>query len=270
VAGAAFDLLDAVALRRTLADFVPDVVVHAAGRTAGEPSRMLADNAVATAGLAEAMAAETPHAGLILLGSAAQYGVSPDRRPWRESDPCQPRDPYALSKHAGEQCVMIHAALRVTGLRLFNLVASEPGGGQVFSGFLRRAAEALAGPPPRRVRTGPLDAVRDFVAVDDVGRAVEAVIDLGVWGEVINVASGRGRTVRALIEAAAAEIGGGLALEAPAPAEDGGLPWSVGDPGKCERLLGFAPSADLAPVLRQAAAWVRAAAKAGADARSHA
>jgi nucleoside-diphosphate-sugar epimerase len=269
--GVALDLLDAGALRRTLADFAPEAVVHAAGRTAGAPSLMLRDNAVATATLGEAIVAEAPAAGLILLGTAAQYGRSPDRRPWRESDPCLPADPYAISKHAGERAVMVRgraSGLKVTALRLFDIVSGAPGGGQAFAGFLGKAAQASAGPPPPRVRMGALGAVRDFVDIEDVGRAVEAVIDRAVWGEVINIASGQGRTVRALIEAAIPLIDGGLILEAPDPAEADDMDWSVGDPSKARALLGFAPSGDLTPVLARAAAWVRSAAKARADAGS--
>ena len=265
--GVVLDLLDATALRRTLADFDPDVVIHAAGRAAGAPGLMLRDNALATVGLAQAMATEAPDAGLILLGSAAQYGGSPDRRPWRESDPCQPQHPYGLSKHVGERCALLHGRGRITALRLFNLALSEPVGAQLFGRFLTQAVEALAGPGPPRMTVGPLDAVRDFVTLDDVGKAVEAVVDRGVWGEVINLASGQGRTMRSLIEAALAEIGGGLSLEErEAPAGEGGyLSWSVGDPQTCRRLLGFAPSGELAAVVRQAAAWVRAGVAARRD-----
>ena len=64
--------------------------------------------------------------------------------------------PTALSKHAAETAAF-EAARRlgfgVTALRIFNVVAPEPHGEQVFATFLRRAAAAAAaGPPPWRVR----------------------------------------------------------------------------------------------------------------------
>lgn len=276
MAGARLDLLDTPALRRTLADFAPEVVLHAAGRTSGAASLMLRDNAVATAALCEAMAAETPQAGLLILGSAAQYGPSADRQPWRESDPCQPQDPYAISKHAAERCAMPwtgEGRPKVTALRLFNLVSADPGGGQVFANFLEKAVQAAAGPPPRLVRMGPLDAIRDFVDIEAVWRVAAAVIERGVWGEVINVASGEGRSARDVIEATLLLAGGVVALEEPPASQGGGLAWSVGDPAKCEALLGFAPSGDLRPVLGRAAARIAAAAEAGdagGDARSRA
>ncbi len=272
-AGAALDLLDRSAVEPVLANFTPDVVVHAAGRVSGDPQAMLRDNALATARLGEAMAACAPAARLLLIGSAAQYGPNPGRRPWREDDLCDPRDPYGISKQVAETAVMRcgwRAGPAVTTLRLFNLAAGEPVGPQVFPSFLRKAAAAVSGPAPRRASMGPLDAVRDFVDIDDVWRAVAAVIERGVWGEVINVATGHGRTARELIEATLTEADRDIALDA-APYDGGGVDWSVGDPAKCERLLGFAPSADLTRVIARAASFIASADQTvGADARSRA
>jgi nucleoside-diphosphate-sugar epimerase len=229
----------------------------------------LADNAIATANLAEAVGEAASGAGLILLGSAAQYGIPDQLVPWTEGDPCSPFEPYGLSKHAAETAAFA-AARRLgygaTALRLFNIVAPQPQGEQVFAAFLRRAAEAAAaGPPPWRVRMGPLTALRDFVDIEDVLTAVERVIERGVWGEAINVCGGVGRTARALLGAAAAQTGGAVLIEEEPPGAAPELAWSVGDPAKCEALLGFRPTSDLAPVTRRAADWlVEAARRAGA------
>ena len=79
------DLHDKPAIAGALADIRPDVVVHAAGRTPGKPGALLADNAVATANLAEAIGEAATGAGLVLLGSAAQYGIPDELTPWKES-----------------------------------------------------------------------------------------------------------------------------------------------------------------------------------------
>jgi len=159
------------------------------------------------------------------------------------------------------------AGLRVAALRLFNVVSPAPQGEQAIAHFLRKAAAAAAvGPPPWRVRMGALDAVRDFVALDDVLRAVERVIDRGAWGEAINVCTGVGRPVRSLIELVASGVRGEVIVdEAPA---DIGVAWSVGDPRLCEAKLGFRPSADLSGLARAAADWITR--EAAAHARSRA
>lgn len=274
----AVDLLDKAAIARVLAETRPDVVAHAAGRTPGKPGALLTDNAIATANLAEAIGEAGCGAALVLLGSGAQYGVPDQLTPWKESDPCSPFEPYGLSKHAAETAAFAAArrlGFGVAALRIFNVVAPEPQGEQVFAAFLRRAAAtAASGPPPWRVQMGPLTALRDFVDIEDVLTAVERVIERGVWGEAINVCAGVGRTARALLGAAAAQTGGAVVIEEEPEAAPPELAWSVGDPAKCEALLGFRPASDLAPVTRRAAAWLVAAARqaeaGAAHARSHA
>jgi nucleoside-diphosphate-sugar epimerase len=271
---AELDLADREAIAARLVRSRPEVVIHAAGRTLGHRDALFADNALATANLAEAIGAAAPEAGLILLGSAAQYGVSADQVPWRESDPCAPFEPYGLSKLAAETSAMAAArrdGFGATALRLFNVITPEPQGEQVFAAFLRRAASAAAaGPPPWRVRMGPLAALRDFIDIEDVLTAVERVIERGAWGEVINVCGGEGRTARALLAAVGAQTGGAILVEEDPPSAPPMLPWSVGDPTRCEALLGLRPAADFAAVARRAAAWLTATAEDAADARSHA
>lgn len=261
---AVLDLHDKAAIARVLAAARPDVVVHAAGRTPGKPGALLADNAIATANLAEAIGEAASGAGLVLLGSAAQYGVPDELTPWKETDPCSPFEPYGLSKQAAEMAAFAAArrtGFGVTALRIFNVIAPQPQGEQVFAHFLTKAARAAAkGPPPWRVQMGPLTALRDFVDIEDVLTAVERVIERGVWGEAINVCAGVGRTARALLGAAAAQTGGAVVIEEAAAKKEPELAWSVGDPARCEALLGFRPTSDLAPVTRRAAAWLVAAA----------
>ncbi len=273
------DLHDRDAIARLLAEARPDVVVNAAGRTTGTSDDLMADNAVATANLAEAIGAAAPGAGLLLLGSAAQYGATETLTPWKESDRCAPVDPYGRSKQAAETAafeVAHRLGFGVTVLRIFNVVAPEPHGEQVFATFLRRAAAAAAaGPPPWRVGMGPLGAVRDFVDADDVLTAVERVIERGVWGEAINVCSGVGRTARSLLDAVAAKTGGAVMIEEATTTAAPQVAWSVGDPAGCEALLGFRPTTDLAPATHRAADWLMAAAATASfgealDARSRA
>jgi GDP-4-dehydro-6-deoxy-D-mannose reductase len=270
--GRAIDLMNRRAVAFAMRDDAPDVVVHAAGGAAFPTRRgvVYLDSQV-MANVAAALGFLASHARLLLLSSAAHYGASESRTPWREIDPCEPIGSYAEAKALAEHSAHFEAdraGFAVTALRLFNVVAPEPHGRQVFDTFLRKAAAVTAEPPPWRVRMGPLGAVRDFVAVGDVLRAIERVIERDVWDETINVCTGVGRTVRELLQATAAHLPGEVAIEE----EDGpaGLDWSVGDPSRCEALLGLRPSSDLEPIVRGAADWIVATAKDGADARSDA
>jgi nucleoside-diphosphate-sugar epimerase len=261
IASARSDLCDRAAIEAALSAWRPDVVVHAAGRTHGDADQLHADNVEVTRRLAEAMGAGSP---LILLGSAAQYGRSADQIPWRESDACAPPDAYGASKLEAERAAFETGA-RVTALRIFNVVSPEPRGQQVFATFLRKAAAAYSDRTPWEVELAPLDAVRDFVALDDVLTAIERAIDRDVVGETINVCTGHGRTVRELVLDVARDLPQGEIKTKQGGAAPG-LPWSVGDPARCCARLGFAPSPDLSALTVRAADWVKAQAKAGAHA----
>jgi nucleoside-diphosphate-sugar epimerase len=255
------DLRDKAAVGRTLAAATPDIVIHAAGRPRGSVGDFQADNVAATTNLAQAIGEASPTTGLILLSSAAQYGRSLKRVRWRESDPCAPIDAYGASKLAAESAAFEEGGrrgCRVAALRLFNVISSDTAGDTAFSGFLAKAMRAVT-QPAGEVEMAPLGAIRDFVALDDFLRVVELAIERGPWGEVINVCSGVGRTVRELIEPAVAAIGLGLTLVEPA-APVSPLDWSVGDPSLCQARLGFTPASDLTPLIHQAAALVRAVA----------
>jgi nucleoside-diphosphate-sugar epimerase len=255
--GLVIDLCDRRAIANMLGQVRPDVVIHAAGRSAGSAAELFADNARATANLAVALGSASPAAGLVLIGSAAQYGAGEPGHRWAEDEPGLPLDLYGLSKLAAESCAFAaagHAGLQVASLRLFNVVDASPRGEQMFAHLLRKArAAARAGPPPWRVPMGALDAVRDFVSLDDVLTAVERMVDRGVWGEAINVCTGVGRPARELTQAVAAALGGRLGVEEAPPDRAAGIAWSVGDPSKGEARLGLRPSADLSQIIRAAA-----------------
>jgi len=261
------DLADRSAAVAALSHWRPDIVVHAAGRTHGSADQLHVDNVEATAALAAAIAAAAPNCRLILLGSAAQYGPSQDRVPWREGGPCEPLDDYGTSKRVAEASAFAEAAscgIRVTSLRIFNVIGPWAHGEQSFPSFLRKLSAAMVTPPPWRVEMGRLTAVRDFIALDDVLQAVERVIDRGVWGQPINVCTGVGRTVGSLLENVARAVAGEVVIEQHGPPPM--LDWSIGDPALCQAKLGFTPSSDLTALIAEAAAWVRNAAQERADA----
>ncbi|HLY79465.1 MAG TPA: NAD-dependent epimerase/dehydratase family protein, partial [Caulobacteraceae bacterium] len=178
------DLQDQSAIVQTLAALRPDIVIHAAGRPRGSAGDFEADNVVATANLAEAIGEAAPDAGLILLSSAAQYGRSPHRTRWRETDPGTPIDAYGASKLAAERAAFDSAArrgARVAALRLFNVISPDTAGDTAFSSFVAKAIHAVQNRPAGAVEMAPLGAIRDFVALDDFLHVVELAIGRGVW-----------------------------------------------------------------------------------------
>jgi nucleoside-diphosphate-sugar epimerase len=122
-----------------------------------------------------------------------------------------------------------------------------------------------------RARTGPGGLVRDFMHVADVGAAFAALVDSEAQGPV-NVGSGAGMTLAAVVAAAASAVG------RPDAVDVGALPGRASDPPRLvasvRRLrdeVGFSPAIPLDVGLRRTTAWWRAvAADTNPAARSHA
>jgi len=135
----------------------------------------------------------------------AVYGREPaDGFAFRETDHCQPLNPYGIQKLALENYLRTACEqgwLRATVLRISNaygeLLAAERRQGLVGVAMAR----VLAG---RAVKVfGPLETVRDYVHVDDVAKAFGLALDLderGVEFQVYNVGAGVGHSVEEVLE----------------------------------------------------------------------
>jgi len=179
----------------------------------------------------------------LLVSTGEVYGVGTGA-PRRESDPLLPCSPYAASKVGAEVAVLETA--RRTGLRV---IVARPfphtGPGQdsrfVVPAFARRLREAeRAGRDT--IETGNLDPVRDLLDVRDVATAYIALLARGAAGEVYNVASGVGYSLRDVLERLGALIGVKMvATLEPALARTSDIKHLVGNADKLRAATGWAP-----------------------------
>jgi len=208
------------------------VVVNAAGATLGDPATLHQAN-VELVDLVARTCREAG-AGLLTLGSAAEYGV-PVSPLVAESDPPRPTSPYGESKLAATRLVLgqVEMGLCATVVRMFNLVGAGRPGVDPVSDFAR-AVNAL---PATGGTIHPYDSslVRDLIGAD---RAAEIVLDLceHVGGTpVVNLCSGQGVVFRDLIEAMGEVRGVPVRVDDTNP---GGIPKVVGDPRLLFELVG--------------------------------
>jgi GDP-4-dehydro-6-deoxy-D-mannose reductase len=246
------DLRDTASVKAVVSE-PPDAVIHLAAMASGaearrDPGLAWEVNAAGTARLAAALGEHcTAGAGdplLLLVSSAEVYGAAPEPHPRQESDVPAPLSPYAASKLGAEVAALETA--RRTGLRVIIARAfPHTGPGQseryVVPAFARRlrAAQRLQAPV---VKTGNLEPVRDFLDVRDVVQAYVALLARGEPGEIYNVASGEGRSLRAIFLALADLIGVRALPEAdPRLTRSADLPHLVGDASRLRRRTGWAP-----------------------------
>jgi UDP-glucose 4-epimerase len=137
---------------------------------------------------------------VVYAASSSCYGV-PDIYPTPETAPADPRYPYALTKHLGEQLVLHWAKVyRVpaVSVRFFNVYGprARTSGtyGAVFGVFL---AQLLAGRPLTIVGDG--EQTRDFTFVSDAVDALLTVAEQGAPARVYNVGSAKPVSVNELV-----------------------------------------------------------------------
>ncbi len=203
------DLRDAGAVRRTLATVRPDRIFHLAAQSYvpaswGSPSETLTTNVTCQLNLLEAIRESRASTRVHVAGSSEEYGlVHKDELPIREENPLRPLSPYAVSKVAQDllayQYWMSH---RVHTVRTRGFNHTGPRRGDVFvsSNFARQIAEIEKGVREPVVRVGNLESLRDFTDVRDMVRAYWLALDRGEPGEVYNICSGRGYTVRQVLD----------------------------------------------------------------------
>jgi nucleoside-diphosphate-sugar epimerase len=233
----------------------PDAVVNCTGRMSGTLDELTRANTRATARLIDALAANAPGIRLVRLGSAAEYGVVPFGHAVAEYEPARPVGDYGASHLAGTRLLQAaSAAGRVDGvvLRLFNPVGpgihSENVLGQA-AARLRTAVHSGAD----GIELGRLDAYRDFVDVRDVATAVAAAtLTPRLRVRLLNVGSGRAVPVRQAVELLARVAGftGDIREVGSGSARSGEVGWMRANLGRVGRLLGWAPTYDLADSMK--------------------
>ncbi len=231
-----------------LAEVAPDAVVNCAGATAGTPETLTAANITGTYTLTKAMLLARRRSRLVHLGSAAEYGRAEPGVPVSEQVTPRPGAIYGATKLAGTRLVELAAAagLDAVVLRIFNPIgpgarqASLPGR---LTAELRQAAWRGTD-----VRLGSLDAVRDFVDVRDVADAAFAAAAAATLPHtVLNIGSGRGVPVRAMVKQLLAISGCTSAVyeDTQGPERSPDIPWQQADISRAVADLAWTPQREL-------------------------
>jgi nucleoside-diphosphate-sugar epimerase len=226
---------------RALGEIEPEVVVQMTGGVASEPTGLAKINLIPTINLIRAVASAVPSAALFVSGSAAEYGAVGDGVVTEES-PLLPVSPYGWVKMVETTTARELArleGLNLTVVRPFNPITPDLPRSTALGNF---RSQILAGEgDTRRVVCGRVDIVRDYVTGEFVGQAMAELV-ANPPGGVVNICSGVGHRLDALMFAAAGLLGVELVLEQdehlanlPAPAS------VVGDPARLNTLVEARP-----------------------------
>ena len=273
-AGAAFrsvDLADRSGLAACLRDFRPSHVLHLAaqasvGQATGAGLETWRTNVTGLLNLAENLLAEVPTAVLVFASSSEVYGRAfLSGQALNEDIAPQPVGVYARTKRVGEEMladVLAGSRVRLVILRPFNHTGPGQDERFVVPAFAHQIARIEAGQMPPRLAVGNLDAHREFLDVRDVVRAYTQVVEVSealAHGTVLNVATGRPRTIASVLEdlTRLARVPFEIVLD-PARMRPSEIPLASGDARRLRKATGWAPQV----------AWSETLASVLADARS--
>ena len=267
-------LADRPRIDEVLARHRPDAVMHFAARSLvsesmERPLLYLRDNVVSGLNLLDAML-EARIDRFILSSTAALFGT-PERVPIAEDERIDPGSPYGESKQTLERALFwlqrTHG-LRYASLRYFNAAGASPARGEDHRPETHLVPIVLQVALGRRDRvaifgddypTTDGTCVRDYVHVVDLARAhLLALKALDDGSRVYNLGSGRGFSVREVIETARRVTGHPIPAEV-APRRSGDPPTLVASSAKIRGELGWDPRfGELESIVRTAWDWHRA------------
>ncbi|NQT93069.1 MAG: UDP-glucose 4-epimerase GalE [Lentisphaerae bacterium] len=265
------DLRERDAILPALSGFKPDAVMHFAAyarveESVEQPFSYFRNNVNGVINLAEAMVT----AGVrrfVFSSTCAVYG-EPVTVPISEDHRLLPENPYGWSKRMAEQVL---EALQQAGtihpvcLRYFNACGATERFGEAHepeTHLIPIALEVAAGRREKILMYGDDyettdgTCVRDYIHVVDLAEAHILALTTDHAG-AFNLGTGRGHSVREVIETAESVTGCAVTTEV-TPRRPGDPSALIAEPAKAERLLGWrAERADLGSVIESAWKWMQ-------------
>lgn len=252
------DICNERVVRKVIAETMPHCLIHLAGSASGTASKLCQDNVIGTSNVLQSIRNVVPACRMILLGSAAEYGVVPETAmPITETALCTPKSSYGLTKlaatHLALECARSWNA-RTTIVRPFNIVGAYMPSHLVAGALIDRIHKELLAPHPRPIRIGRVDTFRDFVAVDDVVWAITRLLDIEESGEIYNLCSGQPTRIADLLQTLLSIAGDRVSWETdPILIRDDDVLTSYGSCEKAGARINFSATVSLKSALH--AAW---------------
>jgi GDP-4-dehydro-6-deoxy-D-mannose reductase len=262
------DIEDPYAVADAVAQAKPEYVFHLAAQSYpsaswGAPIATMRANIEGTVHLLEAVRRHAPTARVHIAGSSAQYGVvAPEAIPIQESHPMRPASPYGISK-VGQELLGLQYfdsyGVHTVVTRSFNHVGTRQGDRTAIQTFCRQMALIEAGRQAPIIQVGNLEPRRDYTHVDDVARALWALIRSAPGGTVYNMCSGVATRMGDILDIVLAQGNVPVTIVVdPARLRPVDEPILRGDNRKLKAVTGWEPQIGMEQIIRELLAFWRA------------
>jgi UDP-glucose-4-epimerase GalE len=271
------DLMDGARLAAAFRDHSIDAVMHFAayayvGESVTDPAKYYRNNIVGTLTLLDAMRSQRVNR-IVFSSTCATYG-QPDRVPITESEKQAPINPYGFTKLAIEHALADYSkayGLGYAALRYFNASGAAEDG----SIGEDHKPETHLIPLILQVALGQRDeitvfgddyptpdgtCIRDYIHVDDLGRAHIAALERLETGTELklNLGTGEGASVMEVIDAARRVTGHAIPHRV-VPRRPGDPPRLVADASLARKTLDWTPKyVGIEPIVASAWGWHKA------------
>ena len=204
------DLLDQDRVGSVIFNFQPDYILHLASYSSvafswKEPILSFRNNMNICLNLFESVRKLNLPARILSIGSSEEYGnVDEKALPLTEEQIPRPVSPYAVARVSQEMISKVYLdgyGLDIIMTRSFNHIGPFQKDIFVISSFAKQLVEIKRnGGGSGKLVTGDTSIVRDFTDVRDVVAAYDLLLKKGKTGEIYNVCSGRGTSLRDVID----------------------------------------------------------------------
>jgi GDP-4-dehydro-6-deoxy-D-mannose reductase len=202
------DLNDIPKIRSLIEEIQPDYILHLAAQSSvaeswKTPVASFMNNTNIFLNIIDVVRLNDNGARVLSVGSSEQYGVVTEADlPLTEDSPQCPANPYAVARVAQEQLARIFASgygLDICCTRSFNHCGPGQTDHFVVSAIVKQFVMISRGLQDPVIHIGNGAIIRDFVDVHDVVVAYRLLLTRGKRGEVYNICSGKGRSIREIV-----------------------------------------------------------------------
>lgn len=200
------NLTDSSAIRSILSGFQPEYIFHLAafssvGQSWKQPVDTFVNNTNIFLNIVDAVRELALPCRVLSIGSSEEYG-GPCPPAYTEDSPLAGNSPYAAARISQEILSKLyadHLGVDVVMTRSFNHFGPRQRTQFVIPSYVERLLEVKRNGGKGQMITGNTDIVRDFLDVRDVVEAYALILEKGKKGEIYNVCSGVGISLKDII-----------------------------------------------------------------------